>query len=163
MIELTDGTDSLMFDSSSSELKPAAVSFLKQLAPLLATVENKIEIHGHTDARPFDPRSKTNNWDLSYERARAARQILEANGLPSNKINGLLAHGDSMLHDPEHPYSPQNRRLAILVVRKDFRAPDAGDGAETEAAPAEGEQPQGEHTEEHHEGEHAEDSHEGEH
>jgi chemotaxis protein MotB len=126
LIELVDGGDSFVFPLASSALKPGAIAFLEKLAPLLSTVHNKVEIHGHTDARPFDPLAGRTNWDLSYERANRARQVLEANGLPSGKVNGVLAHADSALFKPDEPYAPENRRLAILVVREQHEKERAG-------------------------------------
>ncbi len=117
LIELVDGGDNFLFSVSSSELKPGADTFLQRLGPLLGSVHNKIEIHGHTDARPFDPQSGKTNWDLSFERADKARRVLEANGVASGQINGVLAHADSALYNSDAPYAAENRRLAILVVR----------------------------------------------
>jgi len=126
LIELIEGRDNFLFGIASSELKPGAIQFLQRLAPLLAALPNKVEIHGHTDARAFDPRSGRNNWDLSYERADRARQVLEGSGLPSGKITGVLAHADSMPWKPENPYAPENRRLAILIVRTGWEQDRAG-------------------------------------
>jgi chemotaxis protein MotB len=126
LIELVDGGDSFMFPVASASLKQVAVQFLEKLGPLLAKTDNKIEIHGHTDSRPYDPKGGKTNWDLSYERANRARQVLEAHGLPSGKINGVLAHADSALLNPDNPYAPENRRLAILVVRKHREQERAG-------------------------------------
>jgi chemotaxis protein MotB len=116
LIELIDGGDNFVFPSGSSGLKPGAVEFLKKLAPLLSRLRNKIEIHGHTDARPFDNGKKT-NWELSFDRANEARRVLEAAGVPSGKINGVLAHADSSPFNKEDPFAPENRRLALLVLR----------------------------------------------
>jgi chemotaxis protein MotB len=116
LIELIDGGDNFLFPPGASGLKPGAVEFLKRLAPLLSRLRNKIEIHGHTDARPFEA-GKRSNWELSFERANEARRVLEANGVPSNKINGVLAHADSSPFNKKDPYAPENRRLALLVVR----------------------------------------------
>ena len=116
LIELIDGGENFVFESGSSGLKPGAVEFLQKLAPLLSKLRNKIEIHGHTDAKPFESGKKT-NWDLSFDRANEARRVLEAAGVPSGKINGVLAHADSSPLNKDDPYAPENRRLALLVLR----------------------------------------------
>jgi chemotaxis protein MotB len=123
LIELIDGSDNFMFQSGSSGLKPGAIEFLQKLAPLLTKLRNKIEIHGHTDAKPFESGKKT-NWDLSFDRANEARRVLENAGVPSGKINGVLAHADSSPFNKADPYAPENRRLALLVLRdKTVRRP----------------------------------------
>ena len=72
-------------------------------------------INGHTDARPYASGSRLSNWDLSYQRASAAREILEGSGLPASAINGVFARGSTQLYKPDEPFSPQNRRLTFLV------------------------------------------------
>ena len=116
LIELVDGGDNFMFPPGSTSLKPKAVEFLQRLAPILARLRNKLEIHGHTDAHPYGVGKKT-NWDLSFERANEARRVLETAGVPSNKIHGVLAHADSSPFNKKDPFAPENRRLALLVLR----------------------------------------------
>src|SRR5690606_4700794 len=80
LIEFIDDNKDLLFDLSSSELKPSLVRVLSRLAPILANAGLRVRIQGHTDARPFPKSSTRNNWSLSYERADRARRILEQNG-----------------------------------------------------------------------------------
>jgi chemotaxis protein MotB len=138
LIELVDGDDNFMFPVGSSGLKPGAVKLLEKLAPIFGRMKNKIEIHGHTDARPFDPGAKKNNWDLSFERANEARRVLEQNGMPGGRIVGVQAHADTVLMNKKDPLSAENRRLALLILKdkpkasKNKRAADSG-GASDEA------------------------------
>jgi chemotaxis protein MotB len=116
LIEMVEGGDNFLFDVSSSALKPGAIKILEELAPLLANMRNKIEIHGHTDSRPFASGKKT-NWELSFERADQARRVLESKGIAQGKIQSVLAHADTALYNPAEPHAPENRRLSLLVVR----------------------------------------------
>ncbi len=119
LIQILDGSgDDLLFDRSSSELKPRLDQLLAVIAPILGRLDNKIQIHGHTDAKPFPTGSTRSNWQLSFERADAARLVLEKNGLQKGQIGGVFAHGSSALYNPKQPFAPENRRLAILAVRK---------------------------------------------
>jgi chemotaxis protein MotB len=115
LIEAVDEGEGLLFDVASAKLNEPLERFLRALAPPVALVGKPIEINGHTDARPFPPGSKLSNWDLSYERAAAAREILEASGVPSGQITGVFARGSSQLYVPKDPLAPQNRRLSILI------------------------------------------------
>ena len=121
LIQILDGGDDLIFDLSSAELKPSLVKLLARLGPLLAKLDNQLQVHGHTDARPFPSASGRSNWSLSFERADRARGVLERSGVRSGQITGVFAHGSSapLVKDT---YSPQNRRLAILAVRKGYEA-----------------------------------------
>jgi chemotaxis protein MotB len=137
LIELIDGSDNFLFPVASSSLKPSAVTFLARLSPLLGQLKNKLEIHGHTDSRPFEPGAKKNNWDLSFERANEARRVLEQNGVPAGRIVGVQAHADSQLFNKADPHSPQNRRLSILILHRKKKPAGAGGGAPANAdAPA---------------------------
>lgn len=125
LIQILDGGDDLIFDLSSSELKPKLKQLLALLAPALNNLENDIQVHGHTDARPFPLSVARNNWDLSYERASAARRELESNGLLPTRIVGVFAHASSVPYVKGDPMNPKNRRLAILALREPVDGRDA--------------------------------------
>jgi chemotaxis protein MotB len=123
LIEAVDEGSGLLFDVASARLNEPLERFLRALAPPVALIGKPIEINGHTDARPFPAGSKLSNWDLSYQRAAAAREILEASGVPPGQITGVFARGSSQLYVPNDPLAPQNRRLSILI-----RIARTGDG-----------------------------------
>jgi chemotaxis protein MotB len=136
LITILDGGNDLLFDLSSSELKPRLVVLLERLAPILGRLENQIQVHGHTDARPFPKGSNRSNWQLSFERADSARAVLERAGLRKGQISGVFAHGDSSLSNPKEPFAPENRRLAILAVRRGLeRVAARGATAPPQSAP----------------------------
>jgi chemotaxis protein MotB len=148
LIQILDGSgDDLLFDRSSAELKPRLEQLLSTIAPVLGRLDNKIQVHGHTDAKPFPTGSSRTNWQLSFERADAARLMLEKHGLQKGQVGGVFAHGASALYNPKDPFAPENRRLAILAVRRGMEkvaaqgAPsqthsDTPKGAETAGKPA---------------------------
>jgi chemotaxis protein MotB len=115
LMEVVDQDKGLLFDLSSAKLAPPLVKFLKRLTPLLVSSSAPIEIQGHTDATPFAKGNKLDNWDLSYQRAEAARTILVANGLDEKRIDGVFAHGSAHPYIKDDPYSAKNRRLSILI------------------------------------------------
>jgi chemotaxis protein MotB len=119
LIQILDGSgDDLLFDRSSADLKPRLTELLATIAPILGRLDNKIQIHGHTDAKPFPTGSNRSNWALSFERADSARLVLEKSGLKKGQVGGVFAHGSSALYNPKDPFAPENRRLAILAVRR---------------------------------------------
>src|SRR5262245_34002723 len=103
LIETVDAGDSLLFDVSSAKLNQPLQKFLRAMAPVLVGLDKNIEINGHTDARPFPAGSRYSNWDLSYQRAAAARQILEEAGLPGTKVVGVFARASSQRYFPDQP------------------------------------------------------------
>jgi chemotaxis protein MotB len=118
LIQILDGSDELLFGLSSAELKPRLQKLLELIAPALGKLDNDIQVHGHTDARPFPSGVNRSNWDLSFERANAARKVLEEFGLRPGQVSGVFAHGSSAPFVKDDPFSPKNRRLAILAVRR---------------------------------------------
>jgi chemotaxis protein MotB len=116
LIAFTDNSSDLLFDLSSSELKPPLVKVLEGITPMLTRIGYRIRIQGHTDARPFPPGSKRSNWSLSFERADQARRILELNGFPEDKLVGVFAHGASAPLNPGDPKAASNRRLSLLAL-----------------------------------------------
>jgi chemotaxis protein MotB len=115
VIEAVDEGNGLLFDMASSKLNEPLERFLRALGPAIAALDHAVEINGHTDARPYVEGSRVSNWDLSYQRAAAAREILEASGVAGSQIAGVFARGASQLYVPSDPYAPQNRRLSILI------------------------------------------------
>lgn len=118
LIEVVDGGEDALFNLSSAELKPKMVDLLKAAAQVLIRLSNPIEIHGYTDARPFPKGALRDNWQLSYERAANARNVLEKAGLAENRFGGVFAHGATELHNPKDPLDAANRRIALLAVRQ---------------------------------------------
>ncbi len=118
LIQILDGGQNLLFDLSSAELKPKLIEILELIAPILGRLDNQIQVHGHTDARPFAPGAGRSNWTLSFERADRARAVLEKSGLRSGQVSGVFAHGATALMNNDEPFAPENRRLSILAVRK---------------------------------------------
>jgi chemotaxis protein MotB len=117
LIQISDGGDDILFGLASTALTPELQAFLRVLGPILGRLANQLQIHGHTDARPFPPGAGYDNWDLSFGRADEARRFLEANGVRPGQIVAIQAHADRdplIAHDP---LDPRNRRLSVLAVR----------------------------------------------
>ena len=116
-IQVVDKGRDLLFDLSSSKLKPALVELLKRLGDHLGHLPNPVQIGGHTDSRPFPTESGMTNWELAWERANAARKVLEANGLRPGQIHRVVGYADTEPLVPEDPLADENRRLSIVAER----------------------------------------------
>jgi chemotaxis protein MotB len=115
----SEGRKDLLFDINSAGLKPALVMLLGEIAAELGKLPNRIEIGGHTDARPFAAGSQQSNWELSYARANAARQVMEARGLYPNQVLRVTAYADTKPLNTADPLADENRRLSVLARRSD--------------------------------------------
>lgn len=114
-IELVeDEKGETFFPFGSSEMKPAGRIALNQIAQELKTLENPVIIEGHTDAAQYR-RIDYTNWELSSDRANAARRILIQEGMPSYRIVEVTGMADRQLKHPDDPLSPSNRRISIRL------------------------------------------------
>ncbi len=117
-VQIVDKDKRPMFDSASAELKYYSKQILKGLATVLAQVPNKLSVTGHTDATPFTEREDYGNWELSADRANAARRVLNASGVSEKKIARVEGFSSSILFNKAQPYAPINRRIAIIVLKQ---------------------------------------------
>ena len=106
----------------------------------LGKVPNRISIEGHTDSRPFTKRGDYGNWELSVDRANAARRLMQQNGVRSDQISQVRGFADQMLRKANDSQDPSNRRISLIVqyINKDEQQPEnanAGAGKTPEAAP----------------------------
>jgi chemotaxis protein MotB len=91
---------------------------------VLLHLEGQVSIQGHTDAAPY-PGPERTNWELSAERANAARRMLAEAGLPDQRIRDVTGRADHDLLLPAQPLAPANRRIAITVLRDPDAPPSA--------------------------------------
>jgi chemotaxis protein MotB len=117
-IQIVDAQNRPMFDLGSAKLKGYTAEILHELAPYLNTVPNRLSLSGHTDTTPYTARAGYNNWDLSADRANAARRALEAGGLAPGKIARVVGLSSSVLFNSSNPRAPINRRISIIVMTK---------------------------------------------
>ncbi len=116
-IQIVDKENRSMFDVGSAQLKSYTVTILREIAKVINEVPNKISISGHTDARGYQRRDYS-NWELSADRANAARRAMVSGGMREEKIGRVVGLASSVLFDKERPYNPINRRISIIVMNK---------------------------------------------
>jgi chemotaxis protein MotB len=117
-IQIVDQQNRPMFDVGSAKLKDYTTVILKTLAGYLNTVPNRISMSGHTDIRPYPGGDAYTNWELSADRANAARRALQSGGLAEEKIARVVGLSSSVLFDKNDPQNPINRRISIIVMTK---------------------------------------------
>jgi chemotaxis protein MotB len=139
-IEIVDSQNRPMFASGSSKLQPYAVTILTQIGAALNDVDNRISIAGHTDAVPYTAGPEGySNWELSSERANAARRALVAGGMHDEKLLQVRGLADVLPLDKNVVDQPVNRRISILILNKAAEQAFFHDGGRTtidEALPA---------------------------
>ena len=128
-IQIIDKEKRPMFSSGSEKLKPYTRVILQEVAKTIAeNAKNKISITGHTDESVFGKgiieyetvdgevlRKQYSNWELSADRANAARRELVKGGMPIEQIGRVVGLASTVLFDKD-PRNPINRRISIIVM-----------------------------------------------
>ncbi len=117
-IQIVDKQNRPMFDTASATLKPYTVAILHELAGFIDQAPNKISISGHTDDAPYNGDHGYSNWELSADRANAARRALLVGGLVEDKIARVVGLAASVPFDKVDPSDPINRRISIIMMTK---------------------------------------------
>jgi len=113
-IDLLETQRGLFFDAGNPTPTTAGKDLLRLLANELVKLPNKIAIEGHTDSTPYGRRDYS-NWELSADRANAARRILVESGLEDHRISQVRGFADQRLLFKNEPVNPKNRRISIIV------------------------------------------------
>lgn len=114
-IELSESATGTFFDSGSPKLNGDGRDLLITLAQELGKLPNKLSVEGHTDSKPYAASGNYSNWELSTDRANAARRIVQANGIGIDQITQVRGFSDQRLRKPDTPLDPANRRVSIIV------------------------------------------------
>ena len=136
---ITDEANRPMFANASAEMQAYAQEIIKAIAPTFNELPNTISISGHTDSMPFANNNGTyTNWELSADRANAARRVLLAGGLKPDHLLRITGLADAVLLDPANPMNPINRRISIILLNKaaEMAVRNEGKLKTTEIAPS---------------------------
>jgi chemotaxis protein MotB len=134
-VELMESANGTFYPSGVAEPNDDGKEILTTLAHELGKLPNKISIEGHTDAKPFAPSANYSNWELSSDRANAARRVMQQNGLGPAQVTQVRGYADQRPRAKD-PLDPANRRTSLIVHYLD--KPGDGDGPPAgPASPAE--------------------------
>jgi chemotaxis protein MotB len=114
-IELLESASGTFFESGSTQPNANGKELLSLLAQELGSLPNKISMEGHTDAKPFSGKNDYGKWELSTDRANAARRLMQQKGLRSDQISQVRGYADQRLRVPADPMEPSNRRISLIV------------------------------------------------
>ena len=118
-IQIIDEKNRPMFDTGSAELKPYSRVILREIGQALNAVPNKVSFSGHTDAAQYGSGERGfSNWELSSNRANAARREMIAGGMDENKVLRVVGLSSTVLFEKNDPLSASNRRINIVVLNK---------------------------------------------
>jgi chemotaxis protein MotB len=114
-IELMESAKGTFYDIGSANLNSDGRDIVLVLAQELGKLPNKLAIEGHTDAKAYSQGRNYSNWELSSDRANAARRLMQLNGIGENQITQVRGFADQRLRTPNAPLDPSNRRISLIV------------------------------------------------
>ena len=116
-IEIVDTVGTSFFNVGDADLSDSGKALLQGIVPALKGLDRKLIIEGHTDSLGM----REKNWDLSTQRALAARSELEKSGIPPNQIEMVAGYADTKPFIKGNPADSKNRRISIVVDYKSSR------------------------------------------
>jgi chemotaxis protein MotB len=144
-IELLDSATSTFFNSGRPEPNQDGQEILVALSKELGMLPNKIAVEGHTDSKPYPVKGNYSNWELSVDRANAARRLMQENGIRDDQIMQVRGFADQHLRKAYSPLDPSNRRVSLIVQYLNKKPDDADKpavgGSKEGAKPAAAEAP----------------------
>jgi chemotaxis protein MotB len=116
-IQIVDQEGRSMFNAGDAQPNERARRLLAAVSTAISQLPNRITISGHTDGSP-PGRRYASNFELSSARASEARRILQAEGIPADRIYEVAGRADSEPLFSDDPTLPGNRRIAITLLRE---------------------------------------------
>jgi len=117
-IQLVDQEGRAMFAPGSVTPLPHTRRLLQKMAPIIKSLPNRIKITGHTDATKLYTKDGYGLWELTSDRANAARRILSSAGVTDNKFFAVTGKADSEPLFPEDAFLASNRRISITIMNE---------------------------------------------
>jgi chemotaxis protein MotB len=112
---IDDGPGDTFFPSGSATVKPGLREGIELIGAELIPLHNAVIVEGHTDATRYTAKAGYSNWELSADRANAARRVLEESGLAAARIREVRGMADTKPRVPADPFAPQNRRITLVL------------------------------------------------
>ena len=148
-IELLESETGTFFETGGAIPRPTGREMIIALAAELGKLPNKISLEGHTDARPYPGDSDYSNWELSVDRANAARRLMQQNGVGAGQVVQVRGYADQRLRKPNNPEDASNRRISLIVqymVKENENSKESSDTKSKEGTlPKESASPNQEH------------------
>ena len=114
-IELLETETGTFFQIGNSAPSDNGQELLSLLAQELGKLPNHLSIEGHTDSKPYTGRREYGNWELSADRANAARRLMQKSGLRADQVSQIRGYADQMLRKSDSPLDASNRRISVIV------------------------------------------------
>jgi chemotaxis protein MotB len=117
-IQIVDKDQRSMFRDGTPDLFDYAVTLIEQVGQIVESLPNRIAILGHTDGDDVGVLGDYTDWELSSERANAARRVLASVGVTYDRFSEVVGKANTEPLFPDSPLRPENRRITVLILRE---------------------------------------------
>ena len=114
-IELMEDPNGTFFENGKAQPTAIMQNLLKVLSVEVGKLPNPVSIEGHTDSKPFSDSQTYGNWELSTDRANAARRLMQNSGLRPDQVVQVRGYADQTPRKPLQPEDASNRRVTLIV------------------------------------------------
>jgi chemotaxis protein MotB len=119
-IQVMDLTDKPMFETGSATFTQTALEIMEFIAMRISDIPGNILLEGHTDGTPYADVKYRSNWELSMDRASAARVALLSHGVLSPRFRRVIAYAGTEPLIANDYFNPNNRRISIILLTDDI-------------------------------------------
>jgi chemotaxis protein MotB len=116
-IQIIDQEGLAMFPRGEAEMYPHTRSALELVAKVVQKMPQDLDISGHTDSTLYLTDKGYSNWELSADRANAARRVLLSFGVPEGRVARVAGRAATDPLIPNDPEADGNRRLSVVMLR----------------------------------------------
>lgn len=124
-IQVVDEKGRPMFASGSARMLDLPKRLLEKVTSLVTPLSNAVSIRGHTDSIPYGSGASYTNWELSSDRANAARRVMLESGFDKARVHNVIGRADTEHLLPDDPTNARNRRISIVLLKEEAMNPDA--------------------------------------
>jgi len=114
-IEFIEDPNGTFFENGKAQPTTSLEELLKVLSAQVGKLPNPVSIEGHTDSKPFSDSQTYGNWELSTDRANAARRLMQNSGLRPDQVVQVRGYADQNLRKPLQPEDASNRRVTLII------------------------------------------------
>jgi chemotaxis protein MotB len=122
-LQIVDEKNRPMFESGGTVLADHIRRLMRIIGKVVGETNFAIKVEGHTDSKGIGSDAGRGNWELSTDRANAARREMVSGGLRADQVAQVVGYADKLRVNKEDPSDPINRRISITVLANTAAGP----------------------------------------
>jgi chemotaxis protein MotB len=115
---LVNISEAVLFESGNAEIKTEGRQLLDTISKLFNTIDNEVEVQGHTDDQPIRTEKYPTNWELSVDRAvQVVRYFVQTHQIEAKRLKASgFAEFQPLAPNNNSENRALNRRVNLLII-----------------------------------------------